>query len=113
MIFYKDNHFLFKINFIIQNKFITLHQNLNKMLKVKNTKRMLDRILPSNATVEAIINKVVEFRKQQDLKRTHKISDYRLSMILQEKTLHESELRGLIAYNTANFSAPTESEGAE
>jgi hypothetical protein len=34
-------------------------------------------------------------------------------MILNEKTLHESELRGLIAYNTANFSAPTESEGAE
>jgi len=45
------------------------------MLKVKNTKRMLDRILPSNTTIEAIINKVVEFRKQQDLKRTHKISD--------------------------------------
>jgi len=74
---------------------------------------VLDRILPSNTTIEAIINKVVQFRKQQDLKRTHKISDYRLSMILQEKTLHESELRGLIAYNTANFSAPTESEGGE
>jgi hypothetical protein len=83
------------------------------MLKVKNTKRMLDPILPSNATVEAIINKIVEFRKQQHLKRTHKISDYRLSMILNEKTIHESELRGLIAYNSEYFSAPTESEGAE
>lgn len=83
------------------------------MLKVKATQRVLDPTIESNDAIEKIIKSVVEHRKQQHLKRTYRISDYRLSMILKEKKLKTSEFKNLVKYNSENFSAPTHDEGEE
>jgi hypothetical protein len=83
------------------------------MLKVKATQRVLDPTIESNDAIEKIIKSVVGHRKQQHLKRTYRISDYRLSMILKEKKLKTSEFKNLTKYNSENFSAPTHDEGEE
>lgn len=83
------------------------------MLKVKATQRVKDPIVKLENEVKEIIAKVVSNRKQQFVKRTYGVSDYRLSMILLSKTLKTSELNGLLDYEKSTLSAPTHDEGEE